>query len=78
MHPKYDEQGLPNAWKKANNYIFNPVSLFGDESNICSSSLLSFFLHKTSFKIVLGDIAREKAAVEKELSKGVRFSSLVL
>ena len=37
-----------------------------------------FFLHKTSFKIVLGDIAREKAAVEKELSKGVRFSSLVL
>ena len=30
MHPKYDEQGLPNAWKKADNYVFNPVSLFGD------------------------------------------------
>ena len=46
--------------------------------SVCSSSLLSFFLHTTSFKIVLGDIAREKAAVEKELSKGVRFSSLIL
>ena len=36
------------------------------------SNNLSTFWKQLVFKIVLGDIAREKAAVEKELSKGVR------
>ena len=37
------------------------------------SNNLSTFWKQLVFKIVLGDIAREKAAVEKELSKGVRI-----
>ena len=62
MHAKYEEQDVQNGrWLMI--------------SNCYVAHMIFFFLCvKLSVKIVLGDIAREKAAVEKELSKGVRSS----